>query len=306
MTATLEVIVTTTDEIIDEFTLYLARVRSLSDNTQRGYRADISDFLNHGSGPLADQLTLSAARAWLADLTRAGAQASSISRKLAALRVFSRWASDHGYCDHDFTARLRNPRVATQLPDILTIEQTERLLSLAEEEAADGDPQALRDLACFSLMYDSGMRVGELVGLRLDAVDFEHRTARVFGKGAKERVVPFGPYSARAMDRWIAEGRGQYSRPGSPPTVFLGARGGALSSKVVRANLHRLCARAGVPDISPHGLRHSMATHMVSAGADLRVVQEILGHKALTTTQRYTHVDAERLYGAFAQAHPRA
>lgn len=233
MTATLEVIVTTTDEIIDEFTLYLARVRSLSDNTQRGYRADISDFLNHGSGPLADQLTLSAARAWLADLTRAGAQASSISRKLAALRVFSRWASDHGYCDHDFTARLRNPRVATQLPDILTIEQTERLLSLAEEEAADGDPQALRDLACFSLMYDSGMRVGELVGLRLDAVDFEHRTARVFGKGAKERVVPFGPYSARAMDRWIAEGRGQYSRRGRPrrcSSAHAGARCPARSS----------------------------------------------------------------------------
>ncbi|MBD3688988.1 tyrosine recombinase XerC [Nanchangia anserum] len=293
--------------LIDQFHAYLASVRGLSAHTRRAYRGDIEAFLRGaGEDDLDRYLSIDHARAWLADLARQGAAPASLARKMASLRTFAQWAAEHGYCERVFTARLRNPRVEAPLPRVLTIDEARQLLDRAEEEAREGDPVAMRDAACFTLLYDSGMRVSELTALPLSGLDTSARTARVFGKGAKERVVPYGPVSADALERWVARGRPELARPTSPDTIFLGIRGGALTSKVVRENLHRLAARAGVPDIAPHGLRHSMATHMVSAGADLRVVQELLGHSALTTTQRYTHVDASRLHAVFAQAHPRA
>lgn len=301
---------TTSAQCLDAFSTHLASVRGMSVHTRRAYLGDVQAFIatlpEDAQQALGPFLTREAARAWLADLTRAGLQPSSISRKLAALRTFAAWASERGYCATDFTARLRGPRVEAPLPRVLTTDHARSLLARAETEAADGDPQALRDAAVCALLYDSGIRVSELTGLTLGGLTLSERLARVFGKGAKERVVPFSAECARSLERWLTTGRPALARPDSPDRVFLGARGGALPAKVVRERLHRLAARAGVPDIGPHGLRHSMATHMVSAGADLRVVQELLGHAALTTTQRYTHVDAERLHRAFTQAHPRA
>lgn len=292
---------------LDGFRNYLAHARGLSENTQRAYLTDVALFLGAAEDDeVAHRLTAHAARTWLADQARTGLAASSLARKMASLRSFSRWASEHGYCETDFAARLRTPRVDTPLPRVLTIEQARSLLHQARDEARDGDPQAVRDWACVNLLYDTGIRVSELTSVRVAGVDASARLLRVRGKGDKERVVPYSPASAAALERWLREARPLVARPSSPDTIFLGVRGGALSAKVVRENLHRLSARAGVPDVAPHGLRHSMATHMVSQGADLRVVQELLGHSALTTTQRYTHVDAARLHAVFAQAHPRA
>ncbi|NMN00410.1 recombinase XerC [Bifidobacterium sp. DSM 109958] len=172
----------------------------------------------------------------------------------------------------------------------------------------DGDtdtPVALRDAAIMELLYATGIRVAELTGLDVDDVDFAQRTARVTGKGNKQRVVPFGAPAARALRRWLERGRPALLRDDTP-ALFLGVRGGRLGQRAARRTVHEEAARAGVPDISPHALRHSAATHMLNGGADLREVQEMLGHSSLATTQRYTHVSIEQLRGRYAQAFPRA
>ncbi len=180
-------------------------------------------------------------------------------------------------------------------------------MTVATLRADDSGPVHQRDVAMLELLYATGMRVSELVGMDCADLDWSRHTARVLGKGARERVVPFGAPAARALTTWIDEGRGRLARPGGGDALFLGARGGRVDPRVVRRAVHEMLRHVpDAPDMGPHGLRHSMATHLVEGGADLRSVQEVLGHASLGTTQIYTHVSIERLRSSYDRAHPRA
>ncbi|NCD19190.1 MAG: recombinase XerC [Actinobacteria bacterium] len=296
--------------VVDAFADHLLLERGLSGHTVRAYRGDLRSLLDFVLGPDAPlfdpaELTLVALRAWLARDAEDGRSRATLARRAAAARTFTAWARRTGLIASDVGARLASPRAANALPDVLTREAAAALLDAARHLAADGSPVRLRDWAALELTYASGLRVSELTGLDLADLDFARRTVRVHGKGGKDRVAPFGIPAERALTAWLAA-RLRLVREGSGDAVFLGERGRRLDPRTLRAALHRLTALVGVKDLSPHGLRHSAATHLLEGGSDLRTVQEMLGHSSLATTQRYTHVSPERLRAAFAQAHPRA
>ena len=287
------------------FVEHLQLERGRSVHTVRAYRSDLAGLLA-GLTTLAG-LDLGRLRGWLADAHAAGVARSTLSRRAAAARSFTRWAHRRGLLAADPGARLAAPRARRTLPTVLDRDQAGSVLDAAAVGAADGDSVPLRDLLVIELLYATGVRVAELCGLDLDDVDEERRALRVLGKGARERTVVFGVPAARALRRWAEVGRPALVRPGSPPALLLGARGGRLDPRVARAVVHRAVAAVpDVPDIGPHGLRHAAATHMLDGGADLRYVQELLGHAKLSTTQLYTHVTVERLKVVHDQAHPRA
>lgn len=261
-----------------------------------------------GSGEVLslEALDLPRLRSWLAEQAAGGRSRATIARRAAAARTFTAWAHGRGLLPTDAGQRLLSPRPDNRIPRVLETQEVRTLLESAEVEAGDAAPGALRTWAVAELLYASGVRVGELVAVDVGDIDHAERTMRVVGKGDTERVVPFGLPAARALDAWLGRGRGVLVRDGSPPALFLGARGGRLGPRAVREHIHALAARADVRDIAPHGLRHSAATHLLAGGSDLRTVQEVLGHSSLATTQRYTHVTPERLRAAFTQAHPRA
>ena len=221
------------------------------------------------------------------------------------MRTFSSWAFETGLLTSDVAARLRAPRVDNRLPGVLTTQQASQLLKTASDLASDGHVLAVRDLAIIETLYATGVRVSELVGLDVADLDHSQRTLRVLGKGRKERTVPYGLPAAKALETWLHR-RGEICAVDAGGALFLGARGRRIDPRAVRDVVHRLCAAAQVPDLGPHGLRHSTATHVLGGGADLRSVQELLGHSSLATTQRYTHVSAERLRSVYEQAFPRA
>ncbi len=262
-------------------------------------------FLDDRGTPLAD-LDIRALRSWLSHMSAGGAAGSSLQRRVSAARSFTAWAHDEGLLAADPGVRLQAPKSGSALPGVLTADQATQLLSAAA--SADDDPVAvIADRAMFELLYASGVRVSELCGIDLGDISFPDRTMRVVGKGDKQRTVPFGPAAAWAVQEWIADGRPVWAGPASGNAVFVGPRGGRIGQRRVRARLHRLLdVLPDVPDIGPHGLRHSAATHMLEGGADLRTVQEMLGHATLATTQIYTHVSVERLRTTYEQAHPRA
>jgi len=207
----------------------------------------------------------------------------------------------------DPSLRLVAPRPEKTLPGVLKQDEISAALDVAAIVADDQDAIHLRDRAMLELLYASGIRVGELVGLDIDDVDFGTNLVRVMGKGAKERTVPFGGPAATALQGWLRLGRAQVVTSGSGPAMFLGRRGGRVDPRQVRSAVHQLLQRVpDAPDVGPHGLRHSAATHLLEGGADLRAVQELLGHASLATTQIYTHVSVERLKRSYQQAHPRA
>jgi len=317
------------DALLDAFGRHLALQRGLSEHTVRGYLSDVRSLLldlaqaqARGAPRTADlagaeageaprtvdlaRLDLAALRAWLAGQARAGRTRSTVARRAAAARTFSTWAHRQGHLAEDVGQRLLSPRPDRRVPQVLAVDEAAHLLDLAARRADDGDPVHLRDWAVLELLYATGVRVAELVGIDLDAVDRRERTVRVLGKGGTERVVPFGVPADRALGEWLTRGRPALVTATSPPALFLGARGGRLGVRAVRESVHRLTALAGVRDLAPHGLRHSAATHLLAGGSDLRTVQEVLGHASLATTQRYTHVTPERLRAAYTQAHPRA
>ncbi|GAB3750980.1 tyrosine recombinase XerC [Microlunatus parietis] len=298
-------------ELLDRYLRHLGSERQLSDHTVRAYRADLISLLEQltrlGRDRLAEA-TLGDLRSWLARQQSAGQARSSIQRRATAARVFFAWARRVGEIETDPAVSLRSPKLQRRLPDTLDASDAQQMLEQAIAYAAEeGGPVALRDVALLEVLYGSGVRVAELCGLDLTDVDADRRTLRVFGKGRKERTVPLGAPAFRALDRWIADGRDALITPASPPAIFLGERGGRIDQRVVRRIVHRaLRLTDGAPDLGPHGLRHAMATHLLEGGADLRSVQEMLGHASLATTQIYTHVTTDRLRRAYEQAHPRA
>lgn len=292
-----------------DFAVHLEVAQGTSAHTVRAYTGDVESLLRHavrhGASAPRD-VDLTALRAWLTTQSERGLARATLARRGAAARAFFDWARRTGRVDSDPAARLASPRVPRTLPTVLAVDAAARLLDDAREAAVEGEPARLREWAAVELLYGAGIRVGELAGVDVDDVDLAQRVVRVLGKGDKERVVPFGRPAARAVDAWLTTGRPRLVREGSGPALLLGRRGGRADQRQLRAVVHELAAAVGVDDVAPHALRHTAATHLLEGGSDLRTVQEILGHASLSTTQRYTHVSAERLRSAFQLAHPRA
>lgn len=293
------------DALLGEYAAHLQAERGLSPHTVRAYRADLSELARHADVE-PPRVNLSRLRSWLAEMTDAGAATTTVQRRVAAVRGFFAWATREGHLAADPAARLKAPRTGRSLPRVLPESAVADALAGAEHRVAEeGDAVAARDLALVELLYSSGLRVSEACTLRLGAVDRERRSVTVLGKGGKERTVPLGLPALRALDAWLAR-RPELATADSGDAVFLGARGGALDPRVARRVVH--AATDGNPGggVGPHGLRHAMATHLIEGGADLRSVQEMLGHASVATTQIYTHVSSERLRSAYRKAHPRA
>lgn len=327
---------------MEGFAEYLVHERNRSPLTVRAYVSDLEGLIREvaahsqadpeeGAWPdVLGVLDLADLRGWLGRLSAAGRSRSTLARKSASVRVFMAWAVNQGHLTQDPSLRLSSPQQDSRLPEALSAEQAVRLLEAAEGPAAEGtvpeEPReramALRDAALLELLYATGVRVAELAGLNRPDVDHERRTLVVTGKGNKQRTVPFGAPAAAALDRWLVQGWRCLAAPSGASgdsgaqdalpvsqeaALFLGARGRRMGVRQIREVVNRALAGLGDTAASgPHVLRHTAATHLLDGGADLRSVQELLGHSSLQTTQRYTHISVERLREGYRQAHPRA
>lgn len=295
------------NQILSDYERELAVRRGLSDHTVTAYVTEarsLVDFLGRFSDDVAgslEYLDLADLRSWLA--SHEGHSRASMARHSAAIRSFTSWLHKNGYTETDAGRRLKSPRADNELPTVLTQSQAKTLLDTAEERARQEGGIAVRDWAMLEILYASGIRVSELVGLDITSLRPD-ATLRVLGKGNKERIVPYGRPAREAIMQWLTV-RQEFVKD-DKDAVFLGEAGKRIDPRMVRTVLDRMTALAGVPSVGPHALRHSAATHLLDGGSDLRSVQEVLGHSSLGTTQRYTHVSAERLRAAFGQAHPRA
>lgn len=296
--------------LLGEYERHLVSERDLTAHTVRAYLGDISSLLDHahrlGFADVAE-LDLRSLRSWLAKQQSLGLSRTTLARRATAARVFTAWLQRTGRAPTDAGGSLGSPKQHKSLPPVLRADEAADLIRAAAAIADDGSPVGLRDVAMLELLYATGIRVGELVGLDIDDLDDDRQVVRVFGKGRKERSVPYGRPAARALKFWLELGRPALRAEGAGAAVFLGARGRRIDQRAVRDLVHRRIADVpGAPDIGPHGLRHTAATHLLEGGADLRSVQELLGHASLATTQLYTHVTTDRLRAAYRQAHPRA
>ncbi|MEU4015933.1 tyrosine recombinase XerC [Microbacterium sp. NPDC028030] len=293
----------------EAFVDHLERVRRLSPATAKAYRSDLRDLHAAANGMHLEDIDLETLRDWLWRATQRGDARSTLARRSAAARSFFRWAQEQGLIAHDPSLRLIAPKKGHALPTIASRDSMSTLLDAHRAAAEDGDPIALRDHAILEVLYGSGVRVSELCGLDIDDLDLDRATARVLGKGAKERIVPFGVPARDALSAYLSRGRPALvvrSRSFTP-AVILGSRGARIGPRTVYQLVARVLAPiVGAETIGPHALRHTAATHLLDGGADLRAVQEILGHASLGTTQIYTHVSAERLTATYRLAHPRA
>ena len=296
---------------LDDYDEYLRLERGRSEHTVRAYRADVAGLLgflcrDRPDAVLAD-LDLRVLRAWLAAQAAAGTARTTLARRTSSAKGFTAWAERTGRMPVDPGIRLVAPKAHRTLPPVLRQEQAAEAMVAAESGAAQEDPVAVRDRLIVELLYSTGIRVGELCGLDLGDIDHDRRVLRALGKGDKERVVPFGRPAEDAIGAWLRSGRPELVNERSGDALLLGRRGGRLDQRQARAVVHDVVqAVPGAPDLAPHGLRHSAATHLLEGGADLRVVQELLGHSSLATTQLYTHVSVARLRAVHDQAHPRA
>ncbi len=298
------------NDVLNEFCTYLLLERGRSAHTVRAYRGDVQLLLDYqvADGVQAlNQIDQRSIRSFLAREHASDRASSTMARRASSIRTFTAWATERELLTVDPGASLATPKRARTLPSILQADQAAAMLDLAAVAADDGDPIASRDRAIGELLYAAGIRVGELVLIDCNDLDSARRSVRVLGKGAKERVVPYGVPAQRALDDWLTNGRPQLMPHTSETALFLGRRGGRIDPRAVRTAVHQMTRRVpNSPDLAPHGLRHSAATHLVEGGADLRTVQELLGHATLATTQIYTHVSVERLRSSYEQAHPRA
>lgn len=289
---------------------HLERSRGLSENSLNAYRRDILqfvDFVNEQRVERVEEVDAELARSWVWSLAESGMAGSSLRRKVSALKGFTAWLAREGHTEGDVGIRLRAPGASRSLPRVLTRHHMEEIFRSLQAHADTGDPVASRDLAIIEVLYASALRVSELVGLDLQGVDLSGRTLRVVGKGNKERMVPLGTPAATALATYLDRARGVLLAGGESSVVFLSTRGKPMGQRSVYEVVARLLADIpGVGPLGPHTLRHTAATHLLDGGADLRSVQELLGHASLGTTQIYTHVSNERLTQAYQQAHPRA
>lgn len=284
----------------EDFAEYATLVLGRSENTVRAYLADLATL--DGQVDTFSQFTLENLRLWLAQAVAEGKARSTLARRTAAVRAFSTWAYKQGHLHNDVAARLVAPNLSRPLP---TVVRPDTAAAMAAAPGSDGVVEC-RDHAMLELLYATGMRVGELTGLDLGDVDLDRGMAKVTGKGNKQRVVPFGKPAAAAVRAWVGKARPKLAAADSGDALFLGSRGGRINQRQVRRIVERASRDVGAAGMTPHSLRHSAATHLLEGGADIRVVQELLGHASLQTTQIYTHVSAQRLKKVYDQAHPRA
>lgn len=281
------------------------KARGMSDNTLKAYRADISDLIEFLKDT-SQELSLNALRDWMWRQSEAGATKSTLARKTSSAKTFTEFLFQRGLIDFDPGLRLKAPKLERTLPKVASerslSEVFERLSKLATEE----NPSALRDMCAFELLYATGMRVSELASLNISEIDFSRKLLKVTGKGNKQRMLPYGEAAAKAIDLWIRQGRPKFQIESSPESLLLTSRGKRVGVRQLYSLVANQLAQTPTGAAGPHTLRHSAATHLLDHGADLRAVQEILGHASLATTQIYTHVSVERLRDAFEQAHPRA
>jgi integrase/recombinase XerC len=301
----------TIDEVLDQFDEYLALQCGRSAHTRRAYRGDLRSLFafvdRRVPGAGVAGLSLPVLRSWLAEQAGGGAARTTLARRTSAVKTFTAWAVRRGLLTVDPATRLQLPKARRTLPSVLRQDQALDAMAAATSGAQQNDPLALRDRLIVEMLYATGIRVSELCGLDVDDVDTSRRLLRVLGKGDKQRTVPFGEPAQLALSSWLADGRPALATADSGPALLLGARGRRLDQRQARTVVHQTVAAVdGAPDIGPHGLRHSAATHLLEGGADLRIVQELLGHSTLATTQLYTHVTVARLRAVHDQAHPRA
>jgi integrase/recombinase XerC len=292
------------------FIQYVELELGRSANTSKAYRKDLDNLFlfaqSRGCQELQD-IGIVELRGWLASQRVAGLSSATIARRATAIRMFFAWATHTKLIKEDPASALVIPKVSKKLPHILQQNQAEHVMERAALRADDNSPTHIRDQAMLELLYATGIRVGELVGLDIHDLDPSRRTIRVLGKGSKERVVPYGAIAEKTVENYLDISRPALANDSSGAALFLGSRGKRIDQRVVRTMVHEvLSSLEGVPDLGPHGLRHSAATHLIEGGADIRAVQEILGHSSLATTQLYTHVSMDRLRAVFEQAHPRA
>lgn len=298
------------ESILDRFIQYIELELGRSINTAKAYRQDLEhliEFVRTRECTELGDVGIMELRGWLAEQRNSGLTAATIARRATAARTFFAWATHNGFIAEDPASSLVIPKVSKRLPHVLAQTQATEIMQRAALRADDESPAHIRDLAILELMYATGIRVGELVGLDVHDIDEARRTIKVTGKGNKQRVVPFGSIAHQALTQYLKTSRSQLANEKSGAAVFLGTRGSRIDQRVVRKMVTEVLAGIeGVPDLSPHGFRHSAATHLIEGGADIRAVQEILGHASLSTTQLYTHVSMDRLRAVFEQAHPRA
>jgi integrase/recombinase XerC len=299
------------DEIRDAYSHYLVNEKALSTHTVRAYLGDLDSFVEHlannGVSDISDA-NLQLIRSWLATQQVRGGARTTLSRRAVSIRLFTKWAAKRGFLTADIGATLATPKPHRTLPGVLTQSDAATAMDSMATRAAEFDtPTSIRDVAIVELLYATGARVSEICGLDIENLDFHRNTIRVLGKGNKERMIPMGAPAVKALNTYINEARPQLANDKSARALFLGARGKRIDQRAVRTVVYEaLSALEGVERMGPHALRHSAATHLLEGGADLRTVQEILGHSSLATTQIYTHVSTDRLRQAFKQAHPRA
>ncbi|MFI9409558.1 tyrosine-type recombinase/integrase [Nocardia gamkensis] len=299
------------EALLLEYGRHLRLGRNRSEHTVRAYLGDARSLLEHLYTRSADsairELDLLLLRSWLAQQAAAGAARTTVARRASSARTFTTWLARTGRLPADPGLRLGSPKAHRVLPAVLGRQQALGAMDAAESGAAQRDPMALRDRAIVELLYATGIRVSELCGLDIEDVDRERRVVRVLGKGNKERSAPFGTPADEAVGNWLRYGRPDFATAASGRALLLGRRGRRLDQRQARTVVHEVVsAIPGTPDLGPHGLRHTAATHLLEGGADLRVVQELLGHASMATTQLYTHVSIDRLKKVHDQAHPRA
>ena len=297
--------------VLEEYAEYLALERGRSEHTRRAYLADLRSLFAYldqrAPGAGLGALSLETLRGWLAAQAGSGAARTTLARRTSAVKTFTAWATRRGLLTTDPAMRLQVPKARRTLPAVLRQDQALAAMTAADLGAEQGDPLALRDRLIVELLYATGIRVSELCGLDLDDVDTDRQLLRVLGKGNKQRTVPFGKPARTSLNAWLGDGRPTLVTAESGPALLLGPRGRRLDPRQARTVVHQtMSAVADAPDIGPHGLRHSAATHLLEGGADLRIVQELLGHTSLATTQLYTHVSVARLRAVHDQAHPTA
>ena len=300
------------EQAVDDFTVYLSAERGFSPHTVRSYRSDLAQlgsFANSRGIDDADRVSLELLRDWLWRGSQAGLARSTLARHSASARGFTSWLAKTDRVSVDAASRLKSPKADHHLPRVLTSPQMQTLLTGLIARAQADAPEAIRDLAVIELLYASALRVSEVTGLDVASVDLDRLTVRVTGKGSKERVVPFGIPAKRAIERYLELARPELARTGSPSinALFLSGRALRLGTRAVYSIVSTLLSTIpGSGPSGPHALRHTAATHLLDGGADLRAVQEMLGHASLGTTQIYTHVSAERLKESYRLTHPRA
>lgn len=294
---------------VEAFADHLEKVRRLSPATVKAYRSDLRDLGGSVGGGPVNRIDLEMLREWLWQATQRGDARATLARRAATARAFFGWAREHDLIPVDPSLRLVAPKRAKTLPTVASKDAMAELLETHRQAASEGDPVALRDHAVLELLYGAAVRVSELCGLDVDDLDLDRGTALVRGKGDKERVVPFGVPARDALGAYLNRARPALlaRAAATSPAVFLGSRGRRLGPRTVYEVVARALAPVvGAETVGPHALRHTAATHLLDGGADLRAVQEILGHASLGTTQIYTHVSAERLTATYRLAHPRA